>query len=219
MYSESDGNGRRIIYHVGGNAECAATLTNSQLDVVVSHTVDYLSGKKDTFNLTLDGVYVLGEGVCNGVSLFGEKAIIHMQDVKELIYAAKWAVGICGAACVGLLAFFIAKREHMKNYLFKYSLVFYGVILAVALIFVLSSLITATKSVPFALRLWKNLHYVIFPFQPDKVAGSELADALTSILTTSFFMNAVSDVLLIAVSVIAVWLFISFRWSKKREKI
>ena len=222
MYSEIDSSGeerRRLIYYVGGERSRAATLSNEQLDLVVSHIVDYLSGDKESFELKLDGIYIIGEGLTDGVSLFGERAISHMEDVKALIYASKWAVGICTVTLIGLLAFFIARKEKMKKLLFKYSLAFYSAILAVALLFVLVSLITATREVPFFLRLWKNLHYIIFPFQPDKVRDSELADALTSILSTSFFMNAVADVLLIVFSAVAIWLFISCLWSKNHRKI
>ncbi len=222
MYAEVDSDGveqRRIIYYVGGDRSCAATLSNAQLDLAVSHIVDYLTGEKDSFELTLDQVYILGEGHRDGVSLFGEKAISHMKDVKELISAAKWVIAICCLTLASLLVFFIVKREKMIKFLFKYSRNFYGVILAAAALFVLTALLTATKQVPFFLRLWKNLHYLIFPFQPEKIADSELADALTSILSTSFFINTVSYVLTIALGVVAVWLLISYFWSKKSKKI
>lgn len=221
MYAEIDSNGnerRRIIYYVGGDKKCHATISNAQLDETVSHIVDYLSGEKESFELTLDGVYIIGEGLRDGVSLFGTEAASHMSDVKVLISAAKWVVAICSAILIGLLTFFIVKREKMKKLLFKYSLVFYGAILTAVLFFILITLITSTKSVPFPLRLWKNLHYIIFPFQPEKIADSELSDALTSILTTNFFMNAVLDILLIAVATVSMWLFTSFLWSRKLRK-
>lgn len=220
MYAKIDPDGtehRRIIYYVGGDRECAATISNEGIDTVVSHIVDYLSGDKESFELTLDGVYVIGEGIVDGVSLFGEKAISHMEDVKELIAAAKWVVGICSLTLLGLIAYFILKREKMKKLLFKYSLTFYGVLLFAIALFLLVTLITSTKSVPFPLRLWKNLHFIIFPFQPGKVRDSELSDALTSILTTSFFMTAVIYVLAFAALAVLCWLFVSYRLAVRKS--
>ena len=222
IYAKVDKDGeeqRKIIYYVGGNKGCAVTLSNAQLDLVASHIVDYLTDELESFELKLDGVHVIGEGICDGVSLFGERAISHMKDVKALLFAAKWVIGICGATLIGLLAFFIIKTEKMGKLLFKYSLIFYGAILAAALLFVLVALLTATSEIPFFLRLWKNLHYIIFPFQPGKVRDSELSDALTSILTTDFFISAVSYVLLIAFAAVSLWLITSCLWSKKQGKI
>lgn len=209
LYSEVTDDGaerRRIIYYVGGDADCAVTLSDEQLDLVVSHITAFLTGKKESFELTLDRVDVIGVGVSDGVSLFGEAAVSHMNDVKQIMTVADFAAAVCAAMLLGLICFFIIKRREMSRLIFKYSLLFYGVLIGAALIFVLVSLASATKEIPFFLRLWKNLHYIIFPFQPKKVADSVLSDALTCILTTDFFMIAVARVLATVSLTVAFWL-------------
>ena len=222
MYAVIDSDGieqRRIIYYVGGNENVAITLSDSQLNEVATHISDYLFDKKDSFALSLDHVYIIGAGLYDDVSLFGDKAIAHMEDVKELISAAKCTLIICTFAAVPLIAFFIARRKRMSKLLFRYSLRFYGAMLFFAVVFVIVALITATAKIPFALRLWKNLHYVIFPFQSKKISASELSDALTCILTTDFFIYALKYVLFFVFLVAALWLISSFLIGRKRQKI
>ena len=221
IYSVVDSEGieqRRVIYYVGGNGGRAVTLSDEQLDEVITHITSYLFGDEESFELTLDRVFVIGAGLSDEVSLFGERAISHMRDVKLLIGIAKATLAICSAVLISLFTLFIVKRKVMAKRLLKYSLVFYGALSAVILIFVLTALVTSTKEIPFALRLWKNLHYIIFPFQPDKVASSELADALTCILTTEFFIFAIERVLIFTFSAIALWLTTAFLLGKSSKK-
>lgn len=221
IYSVVDSEGieqRRVIYYVGGNGSRAVTLSDEQLDEVATHITDYLFGDKENFELTLDRVFVIGAGLTDGVSLFGENAISHMHDVKVLIGIARVLLVICSATLVFLFALFIKRRNLMAKLIFKYSVVFYGVLSAAILVFTLTAFLTATEEIPFALRLWKNLHYLIFPFQPDKVASSELADALTCILTTDFFIFAIGRILIYTLFAVALWLTTSFLLGRKQRK-
>lgn len=221
-YSTIDSEGieqRKIIYYVGGDKSKAVTLSDTQLDEVITHITDYISGKKESFELTLDRVYVIGGGLNNGVSLFGEEAISHMSDVRELLSFAKWTAVLCSLLLVFLTVIFAVKRKSVGKLLFKYSLRFYLILLFLGLVFILCALIGATEKIPFTLRLWKNLHYLIFPFQPGKVSASVLCDALTCILTTDFFMYALGCVFFISSSAVSIWLTTSFLIGKSARKI
>ena len=88
-----------------------------------------------------------------------------------------------------------------------------------ASVFFIGSYFMSNDEIPFSLILWKNLHYLIFPFQPEKITGSVLFDTLTCILTTEFFISAVSIVLAVASFVVLLWLLISYFIEKNAKKL
>ena len=112
IYSTKGENGterRRIIRCIGGDKYVNATLSDDQLDAVVSHIVGYLFGDVRDFTLILDGVSMVDGEVRDGVSIFGERAISHMKDVKALIRAVEISL-IPSAAALAALLIYLIKR-------------------------------------------------------------------------------------------------------------
>ena len=222
VYSEENEDGterRRIIYFVGGSRAVKATLSDEQLDAVAEHVVGYLFGDVKDFELVLDGVEIIGGGIQDGVSLFGEKAITHMEDVKGLIRGIQISL-IPSAVLMLLLLVYILKKQKPRDVI-KYTLAFLFIILCAAALFCLWSYLGSSENNPFLLNLWGNLHYIIFAFQGDAYRGSFLADALVYILTLDFFIGAVLLVAAVIAAVLAIWLvalFIPERYSKKYNR-
>ena len=123
---------------------------------------------------------------------------------------AKWTAIICFLTAVSLLIMFI-KREKMRKHLLKYTAVFYGLLGGFAFLFCLWSLLGAKRltTTGFLYELWGNMHYLLFPFQPEKVKNSVISDTLTQILTLELFMTAVAIVAAVIVSVLAAWLIVA----------
>ena len=213
IYASVDENGdeqRSIIKYVGGDKTKYATFSDEQLNLIIHHIIDYLFTDKEDFELKMDGVEIIGEGICDGVDIFGETAVLHMADVKSLMKFAKWAAIICFLTAVSLLIMFI-KREKMRKHLLKYTAVFYGLLGGFAFLFCLWSLLGAKRltTTGFLYQLWGNMHYLLFPFQPEKVKNSVISDTLTQILTLELFMAAVAIVAAVIVSVLAAWLIVA----------
>ncbi len=76
------------IHYIGGNRYLTAEFSDEQLDMLCEHIIDYLFGDKETFSLVMDGVKLNGV-VTDGVSIFSEKAVSHMADVKTLMQRAR----------------------------------------------------------------------------------------------------------------------------------
>ena len=91
IYGSVDDNGDTIAHplkYIGGTNKYAK-YTDEQLDVIIDHIIDYLFNDKDDFALELENVEVssryYGEyELQEKVDVFGEKAITHMHDVKQL---------------------------------------------------------------------------------------------------------------------------------------
>ena len=92
IYSSMDEDGKihkfRVDY-IGGDEDISAVFEDGQIDLISSHIIDFMSGEAESFDLVLDGVYIVGEGECDGVHVFGEEAIAHMEDVRGLVKAAE----------------------------------------------------------------------------------------------------------------------------------
>ena len=220
IYSYTDENGdekRKIIRYIGGDKNKLAMFSDEQLNVIVKHITDYLFTDKESFELEMDEVYVIGDGICDGVNIFGEKAVLHMADVKALMNFAKWTALICFLSII-LMLFLILKRRQMWGKLLKYTAAFYGIIVAFAGLFCLNSLADALgNSKTFTYCLWKNIHYLLFPFQPQKVKNSVISDTLTQILTVELFMTAVAIVVIVIASALIAWLITAFILGKRAK--
>ncbi len=217
IYAEIDENGnerRRILWFTGGKEDAYATFSDEQLNVMINHIVDYLFTDQESFALQMDQVKLNGK-MTDDVEIFGEIAVGHMVDVKNLMKVCK-AVAIVSAVAVvaiGIYFGFRLKRGEGGE-LLKYSLIFYGVFFGLMLVFCLWSLIVLLTKEEFSIfgftrELWANFHHLIFPFQPEKFANSFFNDTLTVILTLDLFMSAVYIVLGIVVGVLLVWLLIA----------
>ena len=209
IYSDKSGEDekRHRIYYVGGDAKISATFSDEQYDIMIDHVIDFLFGDTESFELTLDGVDVWGVGLCDGVSVFGEQAVSHMADVKTLIKTVK-VIGIATTALtIMLVAFFIIKRRDCSQFLLRYTAYFYIALLIFAAGFCIWSLISALiQKTTFLYMLWGNVHYLLFPFQPEKYEESFLADTLPQILSLELFITALVIVFAAIAVAVALWL-------------
>ena len=202
---------RSVIYCINGDPETYALLTNDQLNTVARHIVSYVRGDTEDFALYMDRVY-LNDGYADNVRIFGDKAIAHMADVRSLINVAKVAATVLCALLPLLLTYVILRRRTLGRLIWRYTVFFYLGLASVALIFVLLTAISDGGEFGLVRALWRNVHYLFFPFQPEKVAGSFFNDALTYILRLDLFMGAVYAILgilaatLLLFALLAAWL-------------
>ena len=202
------------IYFIDGNEELCAQFTDTQLDIIAMHIIDYLFNGKDSFALVMDDV-LLNEVETDGVSLFGDTAVSHMKDVKNLMLTAKIAAIICSVLLIASIVFIILRRRNIGKYALKYTAMFYSVIGGFALIFCLltfiEGLILPYRLSPplYANLIWRNLHYLLFPFQPEKIANSFFNDTLTFVLTVDLFVDAVVRIVVICLCSVFIWLGLS----------
>ena len=207
---------RAAIWFVGGEEDRVALLSDAQLDAIALHITAYLRGDTDDFTLVLDGVHLNGE-YQDGVSLFGEAAILHMKDVRALVRAADITAAVL-ACLLPFLIFYIAiRRREIGGGLLRGILCFYGVLLAAVVVFILVSALLDRGELGLARALWRNLHYLFFPFRPEKVNASFFNDALTYILRVDLFMGAVYTVLGILAGALALLVGAAV-WLKRYEK-
>ncbi len=226
IYGYVDDNGDTIarpLKYIGGTNKYAK-YTDEQLDVIIDHIIDYLFNDKDDFALELENVEVSSR--YNGeyelqekVDVFGEKAITHMQDVKQLFIIYQIVSVIAFVVMLGIGAYLLLRIGQVRKILFEYTMLFYGLFISICSIFVMVNFALAiieyqessSQSVmnffsTFEYVLWQNIHWLFFPFQPDKVEGSFFNDTLTSVLTTDLFITAVIIVLVVIALLQILWL-------------
>lgn len=221
--TSADGDKFAVVGYFGGHYDSNAELTYEQTEIIANHISGYLSFDKDDFSLTLDSVVVNGKTVENA-PVFGDKAVKHMADVKAAVKAFAIIGSIFVVAIVLLLLYYILRKNYIRKLLLRYSIITYlGIIVLIALFFiwcvvgVYRSGMSFTSATFFDV-LWENLHLFFFPFQPDSVAGSFFNDTLTSVLSLDFFMDAVTSILRILISVILIWMIFCVFWHKKKER-
>ena len=210
----------RIIDYIGGDVNKSALLTDGQLDLIVEHITDYLYTDMESFDLKLDGVYNLeSEKYEDGVSIFGEQAIRHMEFVRELLHAALISLIPVGILMLALIIIMI-KRADPKQAL-KYTGITYALIAAFAAVFCAWAYISRGRGESFFYSLWGKMHYLMFPFSDEAFLSSFLLDALVCILTTEFFLIIVLTVGAILLSSVFAWvafLVLRVKFSKKQAK-
>ena len=67
--------------------------------------------------------------------------------------------------------------------------------------------------------MWGDVHYLLFPFQPDKIEGSFFNDILTEILTVDLFVLAFAIVICVVITLNLIWLVATIAIRKYGEKI
>lgn len=226
IYEHENKYGEKIvttIYFINGDENLKAQFKDSQLDLIAEHIISYLFGNTDSFVLYMDDVLLNGE-TANGVSIFGETAVSHMKDVKELISAASSVTTVALVLLPILLVYIVLRRKSAGEYALKYTARFYFVIGGFAFVFLLVSFVEALI-LPFRFSMdlygnviWRNIHYLLFPFQPEKIANSFFNDTLTFVLTVDLFLDAVLTVLLIYSAAILFWLLIAIFCKKASIK-
>ena len=138
IYSDIDEDGKihkfKVDY-IGGDEDTTAVFEDCQIDIISSHIVDFMSGEAESFDLVLDGVYIIGEGERDGIHVFGEEAIAHMEDVRGLVKAAEVLSVISLIILVlGIIVYLIfIKRLSVSPH--KISRIFYSALLALCILF------------------------------------------------------------------------------------
>lgn len=213
IYATIDENGeeeRTDIYYIGGSSFYSARFSNAQLDIIIHHIVDYLFTDQESFALTMDGVELNGR-IRDNVDIFGEVAISHMEEVKTLFRLVIVLTIILFVFLIGTIVYLVFRWKQIAPILIEYSVLFYGICLALAGGFLLWSWISSLRSnLDFPTQLWRNFHHILFPFQSDKFTGSFFDDTLTQVLTLDFFLGAVGTVLLALCIVLSAWFGITF---------
>lgn len=208
IYATLDENGeetRAYIHYIGGKARQTARFSDEQIDVIIHHIVDYLFTDQESFELKMDGVELNGK-TQDGVEIFGEIAVEHMIEVKDLFEFVIVLTTIMLALLVGLTVYLICRFKHVAPLLLKYTLIFYAIVFTLAGAFLGWVAIDAKKTgYDFTMQLWRNFHHILFPFQADKFAGSFFNDTLTSVLTLDFFLAAIVTVLIVMGVTLTAW--------------
>ena len=190
------------IYYVGGEYGKYAYFTDEQLDTIANHIIDFLFGDTESFELVMDGVNVNRE-MRDGVRIFGDEAVTHMDDVKSLMQLGKWASILSVILLPFLILYVIMRRRNIGGVALKYTLLFFGALLLLLGGLCLISLINSHGD--FFSTFWEYAHYLFFPFDPEKVQGSFFNDTLTMILTLDLFMDAVAIVLSSLTASLGAW--------------
>ena len=152
----------------------------------------------------MDGVCVNGR-MTDGVNIFGTAAVKHMDDVKSLMLLGVLACQICAVLLPLFIIYIICRRRECASSLLGCTLVVYAALLGVLLALVILSLLTSNGD--FFSSFWMWAHFLLFPFDLEKVMGSFFSDTLTMILTLDLFMDAVVIVLSSLATALALWLF------------
>ena len=216
IYAQVDENGveqRKEIRFIGGVTGLNATFSDEQLDEIADHIITYLFGDKESFQLVMDDVMINGVET-DGVEIFGDVAVTHMEDVRDLVQFCMTAAIIAGCvmvACGLYLIFQIKKTGHM---MLSTSLIFIAVLVGLMGLFcgwaAISTMLSGAFTMDgFLATLWTNVHYLLFPFQGDKFANSFMNDPLTEILTLDLFMTAVYRIVIILGITLALWLVLA----------
>lgn len=225
IYAQVDDNGERTpktIYFINGDSAKYAHFTDEQLNELVDHIIEYLFEDGDSFELIMDDVLLNGIEQ-DGVSVFGEIAVVHMQDVKGLLQTLGTVALTMGVVGSLILGYFIVQTVRGKGgRLLKSTLIFYGTFVGLIVGFCLFTLVqTLAMEVDlqyYLSMIWRNFHFIIFP-NPEQALGSFFNDTLTMILTLDLFMAAVVQVLVTIACAVAVWIALAWVLDKRVKKL
>lgn len=220
VYEHPDENGEmtKTVFRFLNGQYQRALFTDEQLDEMITHIIDFLFNDKESFYLELDDVLVYNSAVgdyvvTDNVSIFGEEAVTHMDDVKNLFILFQIVSVIAFLMFLGILAYLLLRINRVRHILLEYTAIFYVLFITGFSVFFMVTFIQGIIEyqnrfdMAYYIDLcWRNVHYLFFPFQPDKVAGSFFNDILTEILTLDLFVTAVVLVILSLVVVQVIWL-------------
>lgn len=225
IYQSVDEEGNAIqkpIRYLGGEYSKYAKYSDEQLNVIIEHIIDFLFNDKEEFGLEMENVYVSNSKngeykLVDKVQVFGDVAISHMNDVKQVFIIYQIISVIAFVMLIGIGAYLLLRIGQVRKILFEYTMLFYGIFISICSIFLMINFIYAIKEwndnsyyLNFADQyidtFWRNIHWLFFLFQPDKVNGSFFNDTLTMILTTDLFITAVVLVVLAIILLQVLWL-------------
>lgn len=214
---------QKVFNYLGGNYQ-HAKFTDEQLDIMIDHIIEFLFGNKESFELTLDGVSVFNRytndyELQDDVTIFGEAAVTHMDDVKQLFIIFQIVSVIAFVMALGLFAYILIRLSQVRKIMFEYTILFYAGFVTILSIFLAITFVNFVGDViennyyftmnHFISLAWGNFHFFFFPFQPDKIEGSFFNDILTEILTVDLFVTAVVISIVVLVVVQVIWLVFS----------
>ena len=120
IYSHKDDSGnivQREFYFLNGEYK-EAKFTDEQLNVMIDHIIEFLFGNKEDFTLELNQVEVYGK-MQDNVNIFGEEAVVHMRDVKNLFIAYQIISVIGFLVLLAILAYLILRIGQVRKILYK----------------------------------------------------------------------------------------------------
>ena len=224
-HENKDGEKEETVFNFLNGEYQRAKFTDEQLDIMVDHIVEFLFGNKESFELELTNVRVYNsltreyEVVCDDegnpvpVSIFGEEAVTHMDDVKQLFILFQIISVIAFVLALGIFAYLLLRISQVKKILFEYSMLFHIGLITVLSGFLSISFVgtvlrygTNIDVDKFFYVAWQYFHIFFFPFQPDKINGSFFNDILTEILTVDLFVAAVFICVFVLTAIQFVWL-------------
>lgn len=220
IYEHENSEGEKVqtvFYYLDGKYQ-KVKFTDEQLDMMVDHIIEFLFGNKESFELTLDDVEVYDRSTnqyvkMNDVSIFGDAAVTHMHDVKQLFIIFQIISVIAFVMVIGLFAYILIRLSQVRKILFEYTMLFYAGFVTILSIYLTITFVGAVSRYGTNINLdnftsiaWEYFHFFFFPFQPDKIQGSFFNDILTEILTLDLFVFAVGVVIFVLTSIQCIWL-------------
>lgn len=200
-------------------SEGYAYFTDEQLDIMIDHIIDFLFGNKESFELELEGIEYYNEETghyeisSEKLSVFGDKAVTHMNDVKELFIIFQVVAVVAFVLALGILAYLLIRIAQVRKVMFEYTMLFYGAFITLISVFLIFTFITFFKDGSYSLTVdsflnhaWGEFHIFFFPFDEAKREGSMLSDILIEILTLELFIWAVVLVVFVVITVQVIWL-------------
>lgn len=207
---------QKSFYYLDGKYQ-PVKFTDEQLNTMVEHIIDFLFGNKESFELKLDqvSVYNFSKGeyeTKDEVSIFGEAAVTHMDDVKQLFIMFQIISVIAFVMVLGLIAYILLRLSQVRKILFEYTMLFYAGFVTILSVYLVVTFVGAVSRYGSNLNMtnftsiaWEYFHFFFFPFQPDKIEGSFFNDILTEILTVDLFVVAVFIVIAVLVLIQIIW--------------
>lgn len=212
-------NGVTSLDHIGGKNGNSADFTYDQIKDIVSHITLFMRGEKQSFELKMDGVIFNGS-LADGVEIFGDEAVTHMEVVRELFFDLKATLIICGGIIFFCALYMLLRKSTVRKVIYRCSLAttlsFFGLLLLFfGVVFFISLFGGGFSFDSFLSDLWTYMHHLFFPASESAFSGSFFNDTLTSLLTVDFFMNTVTTVIINIIALSAAWLFSAKLISKR----
>lgn len=190
------------------------------LEDVAEITIDYYFGNSKEYQVMIDGT-----------PLFNEDEVRHMKDVKDLYVGGQIIAVIAFVLLVGGLFYLAIHFRRIRKRLVVVTCVFYGVVLLLVGAFFLWGYISYMNAPElertvngYFVYAFINFHYLLFPFNPDKVAlatGQNGYDiyTLTRILDDKLFMDAGIIIGIVTVCVVLLWLIVIIVFYRLHKKL
>mgnify|MGYP003303515350 CR=1 FL=1 len=126
---------------------------------------------------------------------------------------------------IAMIIYFLKRMKYVKKSLLKVTVIFYSTVfglIALFLLIVVGHMVV--ENIPmdgewFLDTLWRDVHHILFMFQPEKVEGSFFNDILTEVLTLELFIKALVIVVIVLISMLTMWLVTTILARKYGDQI